>query len=361
MRPELFTIPYLNFSIKSYGTMMVIGFLCALALARWLSRRLNENPDHVSNFGAWALLSGVLGARLFHVLHNLDHYREYPLEAFAVWSGGLEFLGGFFGAMLVMVIYFKRQKLSIIRYLDILAPALMLGLAFGRIGCFLNGCCFGAPCELPWAIRFPTVHEHVTSTTGCEKSTVPQYSIPFDYQITPDLDRRDGPLVELPRNYYRFDVYSNGKGVVIDTLEDLPPEERDHFFPVPRSPAALSESQLQKLKDGTYQMTPIHPAQIYSSLNAFLLSGFLTLMFVRWRRFEGQIFAVMLIWYGIARFLLEAVRNSSPYESWDLYFLQINWGLTISQVLSVIILPIGVVWLVVGLLWTREKVSKPEG
>jgi len=339
MRPELFTIPFINLSIPAYGVMMVTGFICALFLSRYLCRRLGENPEHIANFAVYALLAGVIGARLFYVLHNLSYYKQYPREIIAVWSGGLEFYGGFIGASLVMIIYFRRKKLSILKFLDILAPALMIGLSFGRIGCFLNGCCFGAPTSLPWAIKFPPlVHTHRTPDSGCQRSPIPQYSIPYAHQLLPDRQRHpDGrPLLELPTEFY--DGYSNDTGHWIASLELLTTEERKDFHRLPKSPSELTSEQLILLESGAFPMLPIHPTQLYSFLNALLLGLLLTYLILRHYRFKGQIFFLMIILYGIARFILEHLRADNPIE-FD--------GFTISQNLSLIAIPLGLIMLLI--------------
>ena len=143
MHPELFEIPFLHISVKSYGTMMVIGFLAAVWLMRRLMRKSGQNPDFVTNVAMYALIAGIVGARIFYVVHHHDQFVGRPGEIFAVWRGGLEFLGGFLCALVFLWIYLSKQKLPKRLYLDILAIGLMVGLGFGRIGCFLNGCCFG--------------------------------------------------------------------------------------------------------------------------------------------------------------------------------------------------------------------------
>ncbi len=341
MHPELFTLPFVNLTIQTYGLMIVLGFLAALFLARRLCRRLGENPDHVTNFCTYAVLFGIIGARLFHVIHNWADYRDDPKEIFAIWTGGLEFVGGFVAAFVVMVVYFRSKKLSILKFLDILAPALMLGLSFGRIGCFCSGCCFGAPSDLPWAVRFPTFVSHSQTIDG-ESIVGLRYSTPFYYQIITDRDRRCEPLLRLADDYY--DGYTDDNGHWVSRLDLIDPDQQDKFHLYPKQPGLLTSEQLKKLGDGTYQMTPIHPAQLYSSVNALILCLILYLLFRR-RRFNGQIFAFMLIFYGIARFFLESLRNDSPLE-FD--------GLTISQNISLIIIPIGLIML---LLLRRHRVS----
>jgi phosphatidylglycerol---prolipoprotein diacylglyceryl transferase len=326
MRPELISIPFINFSMPSYGLMMVLGFMSAILLARYNARKLGQDPEHITNFAVYAMVAGVLGARVFHVIHYWDNYRDNPSEVFAIWNGGLEFLGGFIGALAIMIIYFRRKKLPVLKFLDALAPALMLGLAFGRVGCFMNGCCFGAPTELPWAVRFPAVNYHPGPIGGCDKDDAHykspfRYSPAFDCQITTDQQRRPGqpPLVTLPDEYY--EGYTNGKGQWVNSKKDVPAGKEKDFFPVPKHPSQLTSEQLTKLQDGTYQMIPVHPTQIYSVLNALFWALVLFLL-MRLGRYDGWLFGLMLIFYGVTRFGLEALRADNPLE-FD--------GLTISQ------------------------------
>lgn len=337
MRPELFNIPGLNLSIKSYGFMMAVGFICALLWAQFLARRKGANPEHLANFGGIALISGVLGARLFHVAHHWSTYRDDPAAIFAVWSGGLEFLGGFVLALASMLVYFKVKKLPVRQYLDILAPAVMLGLMFGRIGCLLNGCCFGGPCDLPWAVRFPALNTHTEGGLGCAHHERQQYSYSYHYQLEPDRQRRpgQGPLLELPDDYYRG--YVGPEGDWVARQEEAPPERRELYHRYPLTATELTEAQREALAAGAYPMHPIHPTQVYSALNALLLAGLLSWLLLRGHLPTGAVFAIMLLLYGPTRFGIESLRNDSP--------LEVD-GMTISQNLGIACVVLGVVLLV---------------
>ena len=347
MRPELFTLPFVYLSIKSYGFMMVVGFGLAVLLARHFCRRVGENADQVTNFAIYALLAGVIGARGMHVVHNWSHFRANPGEVFAIWSGGLEFLGGVIAALVVLLVQWRRGKVNAANTLDILAPALMLGLAFGRVGCLLNGCCFGIPSDLPWAIRFPAVNSHARPAIGCdrggcqfpgrgepgnEETSYYQYSYPYEYQLLGDPDRgRVDPLVELPADYYG---YTDGMGHWIEAQGGCGPAPG--YFYALRPAEVLSDVQLTDLKANRYPMHPIHPAQVYSTLNALLLCVLLSVLF-RYRKRPGEVFCLMLILYGLTRLLLEMLGIEPVFFA----------GLTISQSLSIAAMVAGVVALLV--------------
>src|SRR5450432_2678242 len=158
----LFRIPILNIPIYSYGLMMVIGFLAAIQLAKFLARRNGLDPELFINAGLIALVAGVVGARLSHVIENIGQYTspnrslwDNFFDAINIRAGGLTYYGGFLLAFPALIFYAIRKKIPLRLGMDIVAPCIVIGLGFGRIGCFLNGCCYGATCDLPWAVEFP--------------------------------------------------------------------------------------------------------------------------------------------------------------------------------------------------------------
>lgn len=298
MHPILFEIPLVHITIKTYGMLMVIGFLLAVVLMRRMMRRIGEDPEKITNTALYALIAGVVGSRIFYILHHLKQFQGHWLDVFAVWQGGLEFLGGVLLAVVVMVIYLVRQRLMVRRYFDVLAVGLMLGLAFGRIGCLMFGCCFGKPCELPWAIRFP-------------------YASPSFYsQVYPDPDRgRLTAYWDLPKEYFGY-LSDDGKSWI--------PEERDEMkYQRGLKPQRfLTEQQKVEVTQGLYLAQRIHPTQIYGSLAGFLIC---LLMYGFWRKWgvrrPGMTMSVTLILYGITRIWVEFLRDDNPFEygAWMLY------------------------------------------
>jgi phosphatidylglycerol---prolipoprotein diacylglyceryl transferase len=146
-------------TIYSYGAMLLVGFLAGLWWARREGRRRGIASGAIVDLSLWMLFGSLLFARIFFVLLNLAFYRSQPLSALFLGNGhfaiqGLSFHGGLFGAMLGSFIFCRRARLSWLLLADIMAPAAALGYGFGRIGCFLNGCCYGAPTHLPWGTRF---------------------------------------------------------------------------------------------------------------------------------------------------------------------------------------------------------------
>jgi len=320
MHPELFEIPFIHLTIRSFGVMMVIGFLAGFFLVRRLGRNITSNPQLITNTTLYCLIAGVIGARVFYVVHHFGELQRPWVSMFAIWQGGLEFYGGVIFAVPVIILYTRHHKLPIRQFLDIIAICLMIGLAFGRLGCFLNGCCFGKPTGLPWAVRFP------------------YDSFAYFSQINANPDRnRPDPQLKLPRDEYLSFVDKHGKWY-------------------PKSKEELTDEQRFEVTKGKYRCLRIHPTQLYSSANAVLLC---LLLYVFRRRSHkaaglsnsrqllarpGQTIAMAFVLYGVTRFLIEYVRDDNPYEYawWAVYK-----GGTVSQNLSIYLVVAGVILMVV--------------
>ena len=155
MHPELIELPLIHLTIKTYGLMMVIGFLTAIYIIRRLSRDITPDPQMITNAALYSLIAGVVGSRIFYVFHHSEEFAGRPMAVFAIWQGGLELLGGVILAITVILLYLRYHKLPTRKYLDVLSIGLMAALVFGRIGCFMFGDCFGKPTDMPWGVSFP--------------------------------------------------------------------------------------------------------------------------------------------------------------------------------------------------------------
>jgi phosphatidylglycerol---prolipoprotein diacylglyceryl transferase len=152
VHPVLFSIGRLT--IYSYGFMIAVGMMAGLFLARRQAAREGIDQDKIIDIAFYILVAALIGARLLFVLMNLGEYAAHPLDILKIWQGGLVFYGGLLPAVAIAIWYIKRLGLPLWQMADIFAPSLALGHAFGRIGCFLAGCCYGEACGLPWAVTF---------------------------------------------------------------------------------------------------------------------------------------------------------------------------------------------------------------
>lgn len=142
-------------TIHTYGFLIAIGFLVALTLAAREAKRKDIPNESIIDVGFYALLSGIIGARLFFILTNLGNYLEHPLDMVKIWEGGLVFYGGVLFALPTVIWFVKKKGLPLWQIADIWAPSIAIGHAIGRLGCFCAGCCYGTPAEgLPWSVIF---------------------------------------------------------------------------------------------------------------------------------------------------------------------------------------------------------------
>ncbi len=155
MRPILFEIPGWDIKVHSYGVMILLACFSALGMALWRARREKIDTKVVYELATWLFLGGVVGARGLYVALHPEMIHSIG-DIFRSWQGGNVFYGCILGGLCGSLLYWCRRPYPLWTMIDIAAPAVAIGAAVGRIGCFLNGCCDGALCTLPWAVRFPS-------------------------------------------------------------------------------------------------------------------------------------------------------------------------------------------------------------
>jgi phosphatidylglycerol:prolipoprotein diacylglycerol transferase len=151
--------------IYSYGLMLFISFLFGIWLVERRAKKFGVDTQTVTDLALWILLAVVAGSRLFYVAFHWEEFNHDLIGIIAFWRGGLAglmFYGGFLGAIVAGLLYVRVKKLPLLKLMDAIAPAIVLGEGFTRIGCFLNGCCFGKPTHSLFGIVFP-----IDSPAGC--------------------------------------------------------------------------------------------------------------------------------------------------------------------------------------------------
>jgi len=249
--------------------MVLIGFTTGLTFACLRAKSIGISPELIMDSAFWILLAGVAGGRLAYLIQYRANVfapgmslPEILFKAVNLSEGGLVLLGALVGGGLGVVGFFKSRKLNILEFCDLLIPAVFIGVGFGRIGCLLNGCCFGDRCDLPWGISFP------------------HGSVPFN---------------ELA--------------------------QRGFLLPDAASTFAL------------------HPTQIYSSIDGFVLA-LATAIFYWYRKHPGDVLALGCMLYSTTRFMIEFLRADEMG--------QLGTGLTISQLYSIGIFTLGLILLLTG-------------
>lgn len=163
MHPIAFQIGSLT--IRWYGVMAALGFLTAMFLLEFNRRFAKVSKDQCSTLLFIAMITGILGARIFYVVQFFHQYKHDLWSVIRIDQGGLVFYGGFLLALFSVVFYCKMKSLDIIRILDIFVPALTAAHGLGRIGCFLNGCCYGRATDAWWGVTAP-VGSHLAAAAG---------------------------------------------------------------------------------------------------------------------------------------------------------------------------------------------------
>jgi phosphatidylglycerol:prolipoprotein diacylglycerol transferase len=317
MYPTIFHLPYFNIPIYGYGLMMVFAFLATQWLSTRLAARVGIDPEIFVNVTLLALVSGVIGSRMSHVLENLPDYTD-PKNGFFVnlWnmvnirSGGLTFYGGLILASPVVLAYFIHKKVPIKLGMDIVAPCVTLGLAIGRLGCFMNGCCYGADTNLPWGVEFP------------------YYSNAYidQYEGTTGMHLNHEPPPEL------IGIGQDGQR---------------HLLP----PSSFANNPALVALAAREHSNPVHPTQLYSTFNSLLITAMLLAYFTM-PHVGGRVFALMLILEGPTRFLLETLRVEPPVDP------RLFGSMSLSMVLGLALLLVGILlWFAFG--EKKEMTSLP--
>ena len=324
MHPEV--IP--GWPLHSYGLMLVIGFYSAYFLARWRAKKEGIDPKVMIDILLIAAALGIGGARAFYVIQYSENIDGFA-DVFAIWNGGLVFYGGLITATVGLIIYIRLKKLPLWKLADAVAPAIMVGLMFGRIGCFLNGCCWGAVCEptFPLAVRFPRLMSSSSVGPAADHVVVDtEWRLSVRGSVREEIDSRE-KLIEyvklhpeawrtMSAQWSRFFVLKD-EMLMKETIKGGGPFSQ-HLVEHPSEIGPDDEWSL-----------PVHPTQLYSSFGGLVICCILLL----WRRRRpGEVFALMACLYAVARFWVEGIRHDTN---------PVLANLTISQTLSIGMLAVG--------------------
>lgn len=360
----------LGIAIRGYGVMFLLGIVSGVGLSVWRGQKVGMPADLILSLALWIFAAGMIGARAFYVIEYWPHFQRETLgetigAVLNITQGGLVVFGGLIGALGAILVFARKHKLPLLPLADMATPGMMLGLAFGRIGCFFNGCCFGDVCDAPWprSVEFPP------NTPPYERQF--EQGRAYGFQIIAaqkelTADAKATPLITLvePGSPAARAGLIDGEPVI--TIDGLPIADVEqarfalrHAYEKQHLPLQLTTTR------GSYSIAPydgmavhsrpVHPAQIYSSIDAFLAT-LLLLAFTPLARRDGETFALFLSVHAVSRFLLEVIRIDEP----GMFGTQ----LSISQLISVGLLALGVgLWLYIerkppGFAWPRQQ-AKP--
>jgi len=150
INPVAFSVGALE--IRWYGIMVLLAVIAIVVLALQEAKRLHINQEHIYNIAIWAIIGGVVFSRVFHIIDRWDYYMQHPAQI--IGFEGVAVYGAVFGVVLAIVVYCLVRKLNIWQVADSISPGALVGMAIGRVGCLLNGCCYGLPSDAFCSITY---------------------------------------------------------------------------------------------------------------------------------------------------------------------------------------------------------------
>jgi phosphatidylglycerol:prolipoprotein diacylglycerol transferase len=434
--------------IRGYGMMILLAVLSSIGLANWRAQRCGVNPEVIVTLAFWLVLPGILGARAVYVseywfTEYWPAYQQGGLGALLfqvcnVANGGLVVYGAFIGGALGLILFCRKNPVPLLATMDLVAPSVLLGAAIGRIGCLLNGCCYGGECDLPWKVTFPwnsPVHIHQFDTGAANPLGITfkqgKNGLPLIGPVTPNspaaqeglkpglevleingmsvatveearwamlqidklnfaIERDDGSrfpwrvddpprsvldgtegksaedssaVVTIPIYGFTVSGRAGDRPTIVSVVSQTPEAAAglrvgQHVVALSGLPVATMsalDALLQRHRKMAWlhsrlaggrppieidvprplpRSLAVHPTQVYSMIDGFLLC-FLLLAYDNFRRRDGELAALTMTVYPVARFLTEAIRTDEP-PIW-------GTGLHISQNISVVLFLIAMV------------------
>jgi phosphatidylglycerol:prolipoprotein diacylglycerol transferase len=332
--------------IRGYGMMVMLGVVAATALAAWRAKHRGLDPDVIFTLAFWLLVPGILGARAFYVIEYWPEYvKDYYDPQGGFWpflgsvvnltKGGLVVYGSFFGAIVGFLLFVWKHRLPPLALADLIAPSMALGVAIGRIGCLLNGCCYGAVCDHPWAITFPagSVPEHTPpyraqvergQMYGFMLSSHPKKE-PYVLATTAGspADHAGIKSGDRLKNINGYELATNNEAYWV--LE----QAFDGGQPLHIERKGLPAVTIPAIEPPARSL-PVHPTQIYSVIDGLAICLVLLLYGRFFQRRDGELFALIISIYPVTRFFIEGLRTDEAEVA--------GTGMSIAQNVSLLLL-----------------------
>lgn len=225
----------LSFPIHLYGVLLALAFAGGIGLGIYHAGRFGITPERIIDLSIVFMFSAMLGSRILYILLYPQQFQE-AWSWFALNRGGLVFFGGFLATVAGVILFGKYYRISLRILGDLIAPCLALGHTVGRLGCFVNGCCYGAPTDLPWACRFATASDSL----GRHPTQLYEAAFLFVAMIVTHRLLTKRASTGHPPAGFIWGGYVASYGLFRFMIEFLRDDDRGGFF----TPLHLSVSQL---------------------------------------------------------------------------------------------------------------------
>ncbi len=296
--------------VRGYGVMLMLGVLSAVSIALVRCKQVGVSQEAFFSLATWVVVAGLVGARLFYVIQKWNELDGDTLAAklwtsLKVTEGGLVVYGGVIGGLIAIVLWARKHRLPLLPIADSVTPAFFIGLAFGRIGCLLNGCCYGGICEqsLP-AIEFPSGSPAYVDQLRSGK-LLGMVTDKEPSATEPQPIRR-----VLPNSWASANNVVPGKKIAFvaeKQVDGMTPSE-PYAHPVYEATMQIDGRRIEVASiDGPRNSLPVHPTQIYAAVSGLLLCCW-TLLLAENVKKTGFVFGLGLICYGVLRNMEEWIR-----------------------------------------------------
>lgn len=327
----------MGMAIRGYGFMMLLGVSAAVGLAVLRARKYGLGSEVIMSAAPWLFVLGILGARAFYVIEYRDRFEHESFiqmlgSIIDFTRGGIVVYGSLIGGFLGLVLFCRRHQLPFFRMADIIIPCVFVGLFFGRLGCVMNGCCYGGRCEPDaYSLQFPKgspVYED-----QARSGDLLGLSVQWEPGDKVDASR-EGKILDVLPSSLAADAGIEPGGRVKIQLER--PAAGDANLKLANDDtrslgiAAFVDGKTYRWRADQLpdRANSVAPAQLYSSALGLTMAVFL-LTISHWIRREGVLMGIGFAGYAVIRFGLEAIRSDEPG--------QFGTTLTISQWVSVVV------------------------
>jgi len=296
--------------IRGYGVMLMCGVLSAMGIAMVRCEKAGLSREAFFSLATWTVVSGMLGSRVFYCVQKWDElagdtFQEKLWTSLQVTEGGLVVYGSVIGGLIAIAFWSRKNRFPLLVVADCVTPAFFIGLAFGRIGCLLNGCCYGGLCEssLP-SVTFPAGSPAYMDQMASGKL----FGIEAESETTEQGARE---IVQVRPNTWASanQVQAGQKLIAIkEKMVDGPSQSDAMASPVYEATVQVGSRQFQLAGEAVPRHSiAVHPSQIYAAVSGLLLCIW-TILFSMIAKRTGMVIGVGLIAYGVQRIIEEIIR-----------------------------------------------------